>query len=69
MNCNEPWTSPNEAVPSLFLEWNTLKIELQEGFTKRDLSRTENPMKQGIELFLKLYIGPIFNRLSTLQKV
>ncbi|WP_428908902.1 YpoC family protein [Niallia sp. Krafla_26] len=53
MNRDQPWTLPNETVPFLFSEWNHLKMELQEGFTKRDLSRTEIPMKKGIELFLK----------------
>ena len=42
-----PWTTPDETVPELLLEWNRIRDELKEGFTKRDLSKTEKPMKKG----------------------
>ncbi len=50
---NQPWTCPEETVPLLFLEWNGLKVDLQEGFAKRNFSKTEDPMKKGIRLFYK----------------
>jgi hypothetical protein len=49
-----PWTNPDETVPKLLLEWNRIREELKEGFTKRDLSKTERPMKKGIGLLFQV---------------
>jgi hypothetical protein len=49
-----PWTIPDETVPKLLLEWNRIREELKEGFTKRDLSKTERPMKKGIGLLFEV---------------
>jgi hypothetical protein len=49
----KPWTSPLETVPKLLLEWNQVKMVIQDGFTKRDLFRTGTPMKVGIGLLFE----------------
>ncbi|WP_338470059.1 hypothetical protein R4Z10_14775 [Niallia sp. XMNu-256] len=49
----QPWTEPKITVPVLFSQWQETKKELQAGFSKRDSSKTEMPMKKGIDLFLK----------------
>ncbi|MCQ6273913.1 hypothetical protein JMM81_02830 [Bacillus sp. V3B] len=49
-----PWKMSVDTVPVVMKEWETVKMELHEEFSKRKLMEVEQPMRKGIGLFIEV---------------
>lgn len=49
-----PWKMSDKTVPIVMKEWETVKVELHEKFSKRKGTEVEHPMKQAIGLFIEV---------------
>ena len=49
----KPWENHEEFIPLLLKEWNAIKPQLEDFFSRRDIKQVEKPMKFGISLLIE----------------
>ena len=50
-----PWTTSDKTIPVVMKEWETVKVELHERFSKRKGAEVEHLIKQAIGLFVEVF--------------